>query len=780
MPEVHPIYGNDVIFGDDGIISFSNSIWDWVNPTWYAEYGAPLLSVTSTDLGNGGNDTIIGGPNNQVVVGGAGADKITVSNATDVVIGDNGAVTWLNGGAFSEIQTTDVTQAQTGSDTIVAGNGEDYILGGAGNDSITSGTGDSAIIGDEGAMFFVTWCQRPQDNPNWISFQDAILYEMNSATPNLLGSNTITVGSGQNAIIGGSGSNTITTGNGGNTVVGGNGYVSFLAPGVDGTVETIDTSYDGNNKISTGTGNDRILGGSGTNAITDTGGSNVIFGGDGVLTFVDDNIEGDSALLAFSGLTTAGAGDWTLYTDGQLVSAVSTDTTKDGNDTIVAGDGQNLIVGGTGSNTITAGNGQDIVVNGNAEIGFAGTGELQQVQSTAPVPTPGATTNSITVGNGNDIIIGGIGTNTITAGNGADIVFGADGNVIFTNFVRTTIEGQPWDTVEDTVVSRAQSTYLSLGGNNTITVGSGNDVVMGGPGNDTITTGGTMAPAGQTTGGSSYVIFGGDGQVVFSPGGWVTSATLVFPQLTGTDIVTIGSSPSLLLQGADDEEISGLQTPTPQMASGPAPTGQDTSPGLVESQLQPIVVEAEAIWAKVLGPDNARLAILNGITVQVGDLPGGLIGGTIGDTIYIDSTADGWGWFIDPTAAGDAEFTATATPGVLTALPGTAASGHMDLLSTVLHELGNAMGFPEDSGQDVTGNVLAPGVRRLPVLEGDVGVASGVPVIDWSAYNDVSQDTMAQFDVDGSSWVDGFLNNLGQNGKHHRPNAGLRIKPPGT
>src|SRR5208337_5297031 len=83
-----PIYGNDVIVGDDGIISFSASIWDWVNPTWFAEYGAPLLSVTSTDLTYGGNDTITGGPNNQVAIGGYGADTITLNNTINVANGD--------------------------------------------------------------------------------------------------------------------------------------------------------------------------------------------------------------------------------------------------------------------------------------------------------------------------------------------------------------------------------------------------------------------------------------------------------------------------------------------------------------------------------------------------------------------------------------------------------------------------------------------------------------------------------------------------------------------
>src|SRR6202040_447251 len=65
----------------------------------------------------------------------------------------------------------------------------------------------------------------------------------------------------------------------------------------------------------------------------------------------------------------------------------------------------------------------------------------------------------------------------------------------------------------------------------------------------------------------------------------------------------------------------------------------------------------------------------------------------LGDTILIDSSAAGWGWS-----------TSLDSP----------APGRMDLLSTVLHEMGNAMGFAETSGQGVMGLVLDPGVRTLP------------------------------------------------------------------
>ena len=163
--------------------------------------------------------------------------------------------------------------------------------------------------------------------------------------------------------------------------------------------------------------------------------------------------------------------------------------------------------------------------------------------------------------------------------------------------------------------------------------------------------------------------------------------------------------------------------------------------------------------------------------MQVGDLAGNAIGATVGDTIYIDSNAAGWGWFTDYTAAGDSQYGITATPGLLTAAAGSAAAGHMDLLSTVLHEMGNVMGFPEDSGHDVTGKTLTAGERTLPVLAGTFGTGSGVPVIDWSA-NNAAVTAFMQPGSAAETWVDGFLNNLGQAGKQN-PNATIRIKVPG-
>jgi hypothetical protein len=123
---------------------------------------------------------------------------------------------------------------------------------------------------------------------------------------------------------------------------------------------------------------------------------------------------------------------------------------------------------------------------------------------------------------------------------------------------------------------------------------------------------------------------------------------------------------------------------------------------------------AKELWAAALGSADPRLSILDQVTVLVSDLPDQLLGATTGNTIVLDSTAAGWGWFVDPTPLGNSEFPIGLSSGVYAATPGSPAYGHMDLLTTLVHEFGNAMGFAEDQGQDVSGATLQAGVRRIP------------------------------------------------------------------
>jgi hypothetical protein len=127
------------------------------------------------------------------------------------------------------------------------------------------------------------------------------------------------------------------------------------------------------------------------------------------------------------------------------------------------------------------------------------------------------------------------------------------------------------------------------------------------------------------------------------------------------------------------------------------------------------------------------LAILDQVTVLVSDLPNQLLAATTGTTVVLDSNAAGWGWFVDPTPQDNSEFPIVLSSGVYAATPGSPAYGHMDLLTTLVHEFGNAMGFAEDQGQDVAGATLQAGVRRIPTATATSPLAAADPSITLSS-----------------------------------------------
>ena len=278
-----------------------------------------------------------------------------------------------------------------------------------------------------------------------------------------------------------------------------------------------------------------------------------------------------------------------------------------------------------------------------------------------------------------------------------------------------------------------------------------------------------------------------------------------------------------------------------QVASDPPPTNSAGSP-LTPEELAPIVTEADLLWISALGPNDARLSALTTVDIQIATLPGLELGQTHDGIITISPDAAGWGWFVDPTPGNNSEFPTAISDGALLASASGPASGHMDLLSTVLHEMGNAMGFAEDTGQDVTGMVLQPGERRLPTVEtgppappiampglfaraADPGNGAstpilGSPVVNWGSQpvptGGAPMDTpafapMPAFGTDAATpvpglptvnartapglpgrrpveipvsdpppWLIGFLNDLGQGDGTGNPNAGLKLKVPGA
>jgi glucose/arabinose dehydrogenase len=138
-----------------------------------------------------------------------------------------------------------------------------------------------------------------------------------------------------------------------------------------------------------------------------------------------------------------------------------------------------------------------------------------------------------------------------------------------------------------------------------------------------------------------------------------------------------------------------------QAADGAGTGAQDEL--LAQQQIEPQFVEAQARWQRA-GLDAGQLATLKGIDIRIADLGGAFLGLASGHTIWLDDNAAGWGWFVDPTPHDDSEFTTAGDQGE---------QGKMDLLTTVMHEMGHVLGL-DHNGEGVMLEALATGTRRTP------------------------------------------------------------------
>jgi cytochrome c2 len=151
-----------------------------------------------------------------------------------------------------------------------------------------------------------------------------------------------------------------------------------------------------------------------------------------------------------------------------------------------------------------------------------------------------------------------------------------------------------------------------------------------------------------------------------------------------------------------------------------ASTGQDTTGvenHLTQSELNSVIQSAIDHWAAT-GLSATQIAVLQQVTYDVADITPGWLGASTSGHVAISTDAAGYGWFIDPTPADNAEFAHAASATHLTTDPTEAPAGHMDLLTTVMHEMGEQLGM-EDSYAAADRDALryaylTTGERRLP------------------------------------------------------------------
>ncbi|MEJ0075774.1 MAG: cadherin domain-containing protein [Alphaproteobacteria bacterium] len=168
--------------------------------------------------------------------------------------------------------------------------------------------------------------------------------------------------------------------------------------------------------------------------------------------------------------------------------------------------------------------------------------------------------------------------------------------------------------------------------------------------------------------------------------------------------------------------------PQPMLALDGGVASASVTPGemnLTQSQLDTIVAAAINYWAAA-GASADQIATLQHVTYTVGDAMAGWLAESTANHVLVDASANGNGWFVDPTPADSSEFANVVSATRAFTDPTTDAAGHMDLLTVVAHEMGEQLGLSEQWGTDAQDNIMSvflqDGERRLPSLA-DAGLA---------------------------------------------------------
>lgn len=131
---------------------------------------------------------------------------------------------------------------------------------------------------------------------------------------------------------------------------------------------------------------------------------------------------------------------------------------------------------------------------------------------------------------------------------------------------------------------------------------------------------------------------------------------------------------------------------------------------LTQEVLDTHVKAAIARW-EATGLSADQVAVLRGLRFELSDLPDMHLGSASGSNIRISPRAAGQNWFIDPTPLADG---------------GEPAAGSVDLLTTLMHEMGHALGLPDQydakDRDSIMYGFLHQGERRLPAKDAAAGV----------------------------------------------------------
>ena len=275
--------GNDVIFGDHGIVAQDVGTAT-VGPAGYTLPTKPerilttalIISIRTTEPSNGVDDTITGGTGADRILGGNGADTITGNEGDDLILGDQGYIHYpapYDVTTLPDVITTCMDPntpgscAQTigGADAIDGSAGNDVIFGGTGSDTISGSEDNDLIFGDHGAVSgAIDTALLPVHLPfgahpfSWTS--------INTTTSDGGDADLIRGNAGDDVIVGGQGADKLLGDDGNDDIIGGQtGALTALVLGAALTISARAGAggSDTGDTIDAGAGNDWVEGDNG-------------------------------------------------------------------------------------------------------------------------------------------------------------------------------------------------------------------------------------------------------------------------------------------------------------------------------------------------------------------------------------------------------------------------------------------------------------------------------------------------------------------------------------
>lgn len=471
--------------GDSGVTQLVFSLEDQGATMKSAATGGVLVGGDDDDIlvGGAGADTLNGGSGDdilvadggrEVLIGGAGADTFvlhwddTFDRIVDFEIGKD-SLDLSDFPMFYDPALLDIQTTSTGA--VMRWKGSETEVLRAGGGGLSAGHIRAAILAGP-------------DRPPLILSEEEPVIEEGLTLRGGSGGDVLLGKAGDDLIIGQGGNDTLNGGGGNDTLRGGD--QDDLIFGMKGD----DVSYGGNGRDLAwmGAGDDVFYdiaqgGAFGRDTVWGEAGNDTIMGRDG-----DDAFHGqDGADLVFGGfgadLLSGGHGNDNLMGEGgndTIWGGTGRDTLRGGNqdDRLYGEDGDDVLYGGNGRDTVWMGAGDDVFYDsaqhneyghdtvyggpGKDTIWGGGGNDLAHGQDGNDLLAGGLGNDSLFGGNGNDTLRGGDGHDTMAGGTGRDIAYMGNGN--------------------DRWFDHAQSG----GGHDYVDGGAGNDTLQGKGGDDTL------------------------------------------------------------------------------------------------------------------------------------------------------------------------------------------------------------------------------------------------------------------------------------------------------